>query len=150
MSRPPWKGGAVSLVPYRVVSKQTARNIQDNVTPKIGSENRHHDPTPTPLAHLHAETTPWGYTINTRDDYQIPHAYVNNSHFPAASGHGESLGSGSCNFNGVQADRISKKTWEENVSHEGFLKSKAKILKMLEADRRALKAKLAKRANETY
>lgn len=138
MIRPPWRGGAVSL----------PRATQDNVTPKIGS--RIYTPRLTPLAHLQAEITPWGYTLNKRDDYLIPHVYENNPHFPAASGHSETLGSGKCNYKGVQADRMSKKTWEENVSREGFLRSKAKILKMLEADRQALKAKLAKRSNETY
>jgi hypothetical protein len=132
MIRPPWRGGAVSL----------PRATQDKITPKIGSENRHYEPKATPLAHLHQTTTSWGYTINTRDDYMIPKAYVNNPHFPAASGHTETLGAGSCNFKGVQGDRISKKTWEENVSREGFLRSKARILKLLEADRAALKAYL--------
>lgn len=130
MIRPPWRGGAVSL----------PRATQEKITPKIGS--RIYEPKLTPLAHLHQEVTPWGYTINTRDDYMIPKSHVNNPHFPAASGHTETLGAGSCNFKGVQGDRISKKTWEENVSQEGFLRSKTKILKMLEADRAALKERL--------
>jgi hypothetical protein len=130
MIRPPWRGGAVSL----------PRATQENITPKIGS--RIYEPKLTPLAHLHQEINAQGYTINMRDDYMIPKSYVNNPHFPAASGHTETLGAGSCNFKGVQGDRISKKTWEENVSKEGFLKSKARILKLLEADRAALKAYL--------
>lgn len=125
MIRPSWRYGGISLPPLK---------SQYEITPKIGSESRHHEPYSSPLAHIYQERSYCGYTINRRDEYMVPPMYQNNPHFPAASGHTEKLGSGSCNTKGGMADRISKKTWEENISEEKFLQSREKIRKLIESE----------------
>ena len=130
--RPPWKGGAVSL----------PRSRQKEITPKIGSENRHNEQ-PLPLAHLHMDSG-----VNTRDNYKIPSCYANNPHFPGASGRLQREGEGWCNQNGILADRMSKKVWEENTSREAYWGSRQRILRLLEKDKQALKDKQRRNTNE--
>jgi len=73
-----------------------------------------------------------GRYMNVQHNYLIPNTHLNNPHFPSANGYTSKPGMGRCNYTGMMADAISKKTWEENVSEEQYLKTKARILKLIE------------------
>ena len=101
MIRSPWRNGSVSL----------PRATQDNITPKIGAKVYETRPPYIKQEIVRAVT----YTLNAKNEYLVPKFSENNPHFPLASGRAERLGSGSCNFRGVNDDRLSKVIWEENV-----------------------------------
>ena len=73
-----------------------------------------------------------GRMIHIPSGYLIPNTHLNNPHFPAANGRNTPAGAGRCNTTAMKLDAISKKTWEENVSTEQFLKTKARILKLID------------------
>lgn len=101
MIRSPWRNGSAPL----------SRSTEDKITPKIGSKVYE-----TRSSYIRPEVVKAvAQTLNVKNEYLVPKFYENNPHFPAASGRAERLGSGSCNYKGVQDDRMSKVTWENNV-----------------------------------
>ena len=82
-------------------------------------------------AHLNCVKHSSGRILNTRDDHLIPNSHLQNSHFPTSNGYSWRPGMAFTNYNGWKADAISKKTWEENISTEKYLESKAKCLAIL-------------------
>lgn len=72
-----------------------------------------------------------GRMIHIPSGYLIPNTHLNNPHFPSASGCKTSAGAGRCNTTAMKLDAISKKTWEDNISTEQFLKTKSRILKLI-------------------
>ena len=82
-------------------------------------------------AHLYCIKHSSGRILNVRDDHLLPNSYVNNPHFPSSNGYSWRPGMAITNYTGRKSDAISKQVWEENISNEKYLESKAKCVAIL-------------------